>query len=534
MLTPIILVLGLMLATAVIAYWSDNLGKKLGKKRVSLWNLRPRTTATLLTIVSSWVIMLFTLAVLLAVFRPLRHALLRYDRERAENRSLRQELTSLNGNVKKLETQRAQLQDQTKQISKNLKESGERLRLAQSGEKAARRGETQARQQESRARRAESLARGAETRARQNESRARQGEAQARQRVIDVRQRFVDTKEQLDVARQQFSSINSQWISARRNLNSARKQLHTIKSTLSRTREMLNQTRSDLTVSKNNLNIAQNNVRETQKSVREQLKRIATFELTIAQQESRLSELQAQVVDAELQVAVLNEELDFAEVARTGRTTIPYNLTFASRTIDMRAAGSNATQPIQALMDEARQNARTNYGNLPLQLEPIAIRSGDNPRLLTEDQVVTMLADYLQTFDVPVSVRVVSVRDHAVGEPIIKTQFVAVPVRTAMRTGDTLAQVTVDGRQSDAQIFGQLQKLIDAGRQFAEREKGIEPAFTRDSPNYYASGTNERIFEALRKVQTAKRLVTVRLVAAEDLSTVEALRVRFEIGDETV
>ncbi len=60
MWTPLFLLVGLMIATAVIAYWSDNLGKKLGKKRVSLLGLRPKQTATLITIASSLVIMLVT------------------------------------------------------------------------------------------------------------------------------------------------------------------------------------------------------------------------------------------------------------------------------------------------------------------------------------------------------------------------------------------------------------------------------------------------------------------------------------------
>lgn len=74
MFTPLILFFGLTVATAVIAHWSDNLGKKLGKKRVSLFGLRPRTTATILTIASSWAIMLFTLAVLLIAVPPLKNA----------------------------------------------------------------------------------------------------------------------------------------------------------------------------------------------------------------------------------------------------------------------------------------------------------------------------------------------------------------------------------------------------------------------------------------------------------------------------
>ena len=75
MSTPLFLLIGLTIATCVIAYWSDNLGKKLGKKRVTLLGLRPRQTATLMTMTSSVVIMLFTFGVLLATNSGLRGAL---------------------------------------------------------------------------------------------------------------------------------------------------------------------------------------------------------------------------------------------------------------------------------------------------------------------------------------------------------------------------------------------------------------------------------------------------------------------------
>ena len=99
MLTIFVLFVGLTLATAVIAYWSDNLGKKLGKKRVSLWGLRPRTTATVLTITSSWLIMVFTLGVLLTIFPLLRQSLLDYQNVKNETLTLQASKDGLNAQV---------------------------------------------------------------------------------------------------------------------------------------------------------------------------------------------------------------------------------------------------------------------------------------------------------------------------------------------------------------------------------------------------------------------------------------------------
>src|SRR5690606_11915648 len=78
-MTLAILLIGLVIATSFIAYWADNLGKKLGKKRISLFGIRPKQTATLISIFTSVGIMLLTVGVLLATFSNLRNALLRYE-----------------------------------------------------------------------------------------------------------------------------------------------------------------------------------------------------------------------------------------------------------------------------------------------------------------------------------------------------------------------------------------------------------------------------------------------------------------------
>src|ERR1017187_7509420 len=102
MLTPLYLLFGLTAATCVIAYWADNLGKKLGKKRISLFSLRPRQTATLMSMASSVGIMILTLAVLLGFNSSLRRALFSYDFISAQNRSLNEQNQVLDGQALRL------------------------------------------------------------------------------------------------------------------------------------------------------------------------------------------------------------------------------------------------------------------------------------------------------------------------------------------------------------------------------------------------------------------------------------------------
>src|ERR1700744_6577517 len=93
--TPIILFVGLTLTTCVIAYWSDNLGKKLGKKRITFLGLRPRQTATLISMISSVGIMLVTFTGLALFSSQVRDALVNSQGLRARNISLRADLNRL-------------------------------------------------------------------------------------------------------------------------------------------------------------------------------------------------------------------------------------------------------------------------------------------------------------------------------------------------------------------------------------------------------------------------------------------------------
>jgi hypothetical protein len=49
---------------------------------------------------------------------------------------------------------------------------------------------------------------------------------------------------------------------------------------------------------------------------------------------------------------------------------------------------------------------------------------------------------------------------------------------------------------------------------------------------FFALGTNERVFEALRQIQALKAPAHVKLIAAQDINTVEPVRVRFDVERE--
>lgn len=71
----IVLILVLVITGGIIAFIGDRVGTKVGKKRLTLFGLRPRHTSTIITIVTGIVITTLTFAILAAVSKDVRTAL---------------------------------------------------------------------------------------------------------------------------------------------------------------------------------------------------------------------------------------------------------------------------------------------------------------------------------------------------------------------------------------------------------------------------------------------------------------------------
>ncbi|MDD4599679.1 MAG: DUF3084 domain-containing protein [Negativicutes bacterium] len=111
---------GLMLIAVIaimggaIAYIGDKLGTKVGKKKLTIFGLRPKYTSIIVTIITGILISASTLGVLSLVSRDVRTALFGMDALKAQLVSLSQEVSSQNA---ELEISRKALEDKTKEYA---------------------------------------------------------------------------------------------------------------------------------------------------------------------------------------------------------------------------------------------------------------------------------------------------------------------------------------------------------------------------------------------------------------------------------
>ncbi len=110
-----VLVLAILILGGIIATLGDRIGTKVGKARLSVFNLRPRNTATLITIATGGMISASTLGVLLATSSQLRDGLFRLD-------SIRADLTSATTEKEKVQAELADTKLQRDQEKRNLEQ----------------------------------------------------------------------------------------------------------------------------------------------------------------------------------------------------------------------------------------------------------------------------------------------------------------------------------------------------------------------------------------------------------------------------
>ncbi len=118
----------------LIAFLGDKIGSKVGKKRISLFGMRPKYTSILVTVLTGIMIALMTIGVLSALSENVRTALFGMEQLQGELGRLGSEVQQKNA---ELERSKAQLAEQTTEynrMTERVRETNTQLALAQEQE----------------------------------------------------------------------------------------------------------------------------------------------------------------------------------------------------------------------------------------------------------------------------------------------------------------------------------------------------------------------------------------------------------------
>ncbi len=110
----VFLIAALVVVSGVIAYVGDIVGRRMGRKRLSLFGMRPRHTAIAVSVAAGMTITILTLTAAMAVSKDVRDGFLRMGEMRREQTRLSRKVEELTRTAADLDRERAKAESQVK------------------------------------------------------------------------------------------------------------------------------------------------------------------------------------------------------------------------------------------------------------------------------------------------------------------------------------------------------------------------------------------------------------------------------------
>lgn len=535
MTTGLILIAAVLVLGGVIASVGDRIGTKVGKARLSLFNLRPKNTAVLITLLTGSLISGSTLAILFAASDQLRTGVFRLESIQRNLKSARQEVEKTKGEKLLVEAQKFQVEREKSQVENELAQAKAEQAAAQK-----RLDDTNQALQTALAKLSEAVAKQAGTQAQLNQTQAQLNQTQGQ---------LSQTQEQLKIVSQQTENLRGE-ISK---LQSERKQLiaqrDQVQQQISQLKAQLDQrdekiAARDRTISLQDQQIAVRDtaISERDKRIRTQDQRIYQREReigiraqkmqiqdqVIAQQENRLKALEAKlnqseqliaerenlITEKEKQLSQRGKQLDLLqqEVAtleqyyqdyqelRQGNVRLLRGQVLASgvfRVVDPTAARSVVDQ----LLTQANRSAiqRTKPGENNFKEQVIVIRQTEVEQLIGR---INDGNDYV--------VRIISAGNYVMGESPVQVFADVAPNRIIFQAGEVLAATSADPAKMTEEQLRQRIELLIAASQYRARRAGIVA-------NTMQIGDDriETLTRFLEQLKQSKDPVDVQVVASD-------------------
>ncbi|MDY6784709.1 MAG: DUF3084 domain-containing protein [Cyanobacteriota bacterium] len=120
MTSAAVLLAAVLLLGGLLAVLGDRLGTKVGKARLRLFGLRPRQTATVVTVLTGFLIAASTLSILFALSKSLRQGVFQLDEILAQKRIAEGELESARSQKDRVEEELGKVREDKTQVEQGL------------------------------------------------------------------------------------------------------------------------------------------------------------------------------------------------------------------------------------------------------------------------------------------------------------------------------------------------------------------------------------------------------------------------------
>ena len=486
-----IIALIILVATGgLIAWLGDIIGYRLGKRRSSLFGLRPRTTARVVGIAVGAALPLIGLAVAALGSSYVRDAAFRLQYLRDQEVRLTDQVQTLNE-----ETSQAQAHAETARVG------------AEEAKRDARRLQEEAIMLGAEIGKLEHDRRDLEAKARQATANLKEAEAdlqQSEQKLRSLQAAYAVLEEQRD----ELKNVDIPTLEA---------SVATAESSLAATELQLVRVRED--------------VRQATTAAREAKKELAGRETRIAEKEAEIAEKQEQLEDLETALAAW-ETAAYGPVLYESGHELVRDLIRSDQTLEQIRSSlvedvvlaSKVAHASGVEVEEGR-SVRVYFAILP-EAQPAAVG---------EDQIISGAASVIhggQEDDYILSIqtiaRVFFVRPEPEPAPVM---LMVIPNSRVYAQGGTIASVQIDGGRPRDQVFGELWAILSLLRREAQ-ERGV---LAHPETGQYGDVPAEQLLTALDQLLAAGELQTVRAIAAEDVyrAGLSPFLVAIQVGEES-
>ncbi len=466
MTTGFVLLFAVACLGGVIATVGDRIGMKVGKSRLSLFNLRPRQTATVVSVATGMVASFSTLLLLIALDDQLRKGLFQLDDIQAELADAQSGLESTQAEKDEVESTLQASTELQAEAQSRLLETNESLQTAIAREK-------------------------------------------------ETLSRLLDTQSQLDSVSEQADSLRDEIGDLRSEREALIAEQAKVRGQIAERDQQIAQRNQQLSQRNQQLSQRDQELQRRNAELSDRDAQIAQRDQDIAERESRLEVLQTQQAFLSEEIARLEDEF---QGLRLGNVAIGRNetLSFTIARPDSEITARTAVE--DALAQANRFVARTILPGIEEEdIDSFAIRFDPD----TVQRIVASIADQQNYV-----IRVSSAANYVVGEPCVNEALtqngepcLLVNVEAAIneilfQPGEVLAAVRIESDDVSNETLIERFTLLRATAEFQARRNGI----IRYQP-IIASGLSDPILEFLGQVQRYGEPLEIQAFASQPIYT---------------
>jgi uncharacterized protein (DUF3084 family) len=409
-----ILIVAILLLGGIIAVLGDRLGTKVGKARLRLFNLRPRQTAMVVTILTGTMISASTLGILFGLSESLRKGVFQLDDILRELRTFKRELEQTTQEKQQVEAQLSTVKAQRVEAQQKLDHINRDYNQAQTQLKTI--------------------------------------SEQANKMRIELDTLLSERQKQL----QQLNQLKEQ-------SSQLQSQLQEREQEIVAQDRILQEKETRLQQLQRQQEVLQEVIGERDERIVQLDEAIATKDSALQAKETQLSQLESQLSFLEQEVAILEQYYQVYQELRERKIALVKGQVLASATIRILEPNA-AIGAVERILRQANSNAikAVNPG-----------KESDSQRLvnITKAQV-EQLADQLQDGQDYV-IRIISAGNYVQGEQEVRVFADLALNKEIFRAGEEIATVSIDSEKMDHQEIQERLDWLLAASKFRAQRAGI-------------------------------------------------------------